>query len=69
MVLKSQNNYGSIEHSTVILHEPSFESATVNGLCRNYSCGYIGHNVNILTITRGCEGDKKFPASLQACVS
>lgn len=41
VVLESQNNCGSIDHSTPILHEPS----TVNGLHRNYCCTYIGHKV------------------------
>lgn len=41
VILESQNNYGSIEHSTLILHEPS----TISGLHRNYCCMDIGHKV------------------------
>lgn len=42
VVLASQNNYGSMEHSTAILDDLSF--AIMNGLHKNYGV-YVGHNV------------------------
>lgn len=56
VVLESQNNYGSVEHNTVILH------TKVTVVCTQDTM------LHIQTITHWCEDDKKPPVSLQACV-